>query len=157
MNEPVIKCEKVSKKFSRSLNKSMIYGTLDVLQTTVGIAPKTSDLRTDEFWALDEVSFELKQGEVLGIIGPNGSGKTTLLRMLNGIFMPDRGSINIKKRVSALIQVGAGFHPMLSGRENIYINGSILGMSKAEIDRKFDAIVDFADIAEFLDAPVKHY
>ena len=157
MSDVLITCESVSKKFSRSLNKSMLHGVSDVLLSTIGIAPRTHKLRKDEFWAVNDISIKLKQGEVLGIIGPNGSGKTTFLRMLNGIFMPDNGSINIKRKVSALIQVGAGFHPMLSGRENIYINGSILGMSKKEIDKKFDAIVNFANIEKFLDAPVKHY
>ncbi|GAI09374.1 unnamed protein product, partial [marine sediment metagenome] len=114
-------------------------------------------MRRKEFWAVDDVSFELKKGETLGLIGPNGAGKTTILKMLNGIILPDRGSIRMKGRVGALIQIGAGFHPQLTGRENIYINGSILGMSKREIDKKFDAIVEFADIGDFLDSPVKHY
>jgi len=135
----------------------MLYGATDIMQGAFGVNTDTSKLRNDEFWAVENVSFELKKGETLGVIGPNGSGKTTLLKMLNGIFMPDKGSIVVRGRVGALIQVGAGFHPMLSGRENIYINGSILGMSKKEIDKKFDAIIEFADIGDFLDAPVKHY
>lgn len=110
-----------------------------------------------EFWAVDDVSFELKQGETLGIIGANGSGKSTLLKMLNGIFMPDKGRIEINGRVGALIEVGAGFHPMLTGRENIYVNGAVMGMTRAEIDEKFQEIIDFADIGDFIDAPVKHY
>jgi ABC-type polysaccharide/polyol phosphate transport system ATPase subunit len=157
MQDVALRCEKVSKKFCKGLKKSMLYGVTDILQSSVGILPDSSVLRADEFWALENVNFELKKGETFGIVGPNGSGKTTLLKMLNGIFMPDRGQISIHGKVGALIQVGAGFHPMLSGRENIYINGAILGMSKKEIDKKFDAIVDFADIGDFLDAPVKHY
>ena len=93
----------------------------------------------------------------MGIIGPNGSGKSTLLKLLNGMFMPDKGNIKIKGKVGALIEVGAGFHPMLTGRENIYINGAILGMSKKEINRKIDNIIEFADIGDFLDTPVKNY
>jgi lipopolysaccharide transport system ATP-binding protein len=99
----------------------------------------------------------VKKGETLGLIGPNGSGKTTLLKMLNGIFWPDKGKISINGRVGALIEVGAGFHPMLTGRENVYINAAILGMTKEEVDEKFDDIVEFADIGDFLDTPVKFY
>jgi len=157
MSDIVIKAENIGKKFSKSLGKSMLYGMIDVMKSASRIDPKTEQLRDAEFWAVDDVSFELKKGETLGIMGPNGSGKTTILKMLNGIFLPDRGRIDIEGKTGALIQVGAGFHPMLSGRENIYINGAILGMSKREIDRKFDAIVDFADIGDFLETPVKNY
>jgi lipopolysaccharide transport system ATP-binding protein len=121
------------------------------------MSSKSDRLRKGEFWAVKDVSFEVKESECLGIIGPNGSGKTTLLSMLNGIYMPDKGKIMIKGKVGALIAVGAGFHPMLSGKENIYINGAVLGMKKEEIDEKFDSIVEFADIVDFLDMPVKHY
>ena len=106
---------------------------------------------------MDDVSFELKRGETLGIIGPNGAGKTTVLKMLNGIFWPDKGRITIRGRVGALIEVGAGFHPMLSGRENIYVNGAILGMTKKEIDSKLSEIIEFADIGDFIDSPVRTY
>lgn len=157
MNQPMITVQNAGKKFSRSLNRSMLYGAVDILQSIGGFLPDSSRLRQDEFWAVEDVSFELKKGETLGIIGPNGSGKTTFLRMLNGIFMPDKGSIEVIGRVGGLIQVGAGFHPMLSGRENIYINGSILGMTKKEIDANLQSIIDFADIGDFLEAPVKHY
>jgi lipopolysaccharide transport system ATP-binding protein len=111
----------------------------------------------EEFWALRDVSLEMSPGEVMGLIGPNGAGKTTLLRLISGISRPTRGYIKAKGRIGALISVGAGFHPELTGRENIYLNGAIMGMSKAEIDRKFDSIVDFAEIEEFLDTPLKHY
>jgi ABC-type polysaccharide/polyol phosphate transport system ATPase subunit len=135
----------------------MWYGFRDILRDSVGVGPNSDGLRRKEFWAVDDVSFELKKGETLGLIGPNGAGKSTILKMLNGIILPDRGSIRMKGRVGALIEIGAGFHPMLTGRENIYINGAILGMGKREIDKKFDAIVEFADIGDFLDTPVKHY
>jgi lipopolysaccharide transport system ATP-binding protein len=135
----------------------MAYGMTDVCRNLVGLSSNPDRLRKNEFWAVNDVSFEVKKGETLGIIGPNGSGKTTMLKMLNGIFWPDKGKISIRGKIGALIAVGAGFHPQLSGRENIYINGAILGMSKEVIDEKFDAIVDFSGIAEFLDAPVKHY
>jgi lipopolysaccharide transport system ATP-binding protein len=153
----VMRATNVSKKFCRSLKHMMFYGAQDIARNAVGLSSRSDRLRDGEFWAVADVSFDLKRGETLGIIGPNGSGKSTMLKMLNGIFMPDRGKIEINGRVGALIEVGAGFHPMLSGRENIYINGSILGMSKKEIDKKFDEIVNFANIGDFLDSPVKHY
>lgn len=157
MSQSVITVKNAGKKFSRSLNRSMLYGAVDIMQSIGGGLPDSSKLRKDEFWAVEDVSFELGKGETLGIIGPNGSGKTTFLRMLNGIFMPDKGSIEINGRVGGLIQIGAGFHPMLSGRENIYVNGSILGMTRKEIDDNLESIIDFADIGNFLEAPVKHY
>lgn len=135
----------------------MVYGIQDITRNMFGLGSHPDILRKDEFWAIDDLSFELRKGETLGIIGSNGSGKTTLLKMLNGIFWPDKGSIMVRGRVGALIEVGAGFHPMLTGRENIFINAAILGMSKKEIDAKFDDIVAFADIGDFLDVPVKHY
>jgi len=157
MNEIVVSIESVSKKYCKSLKSSMLYGLSDISRNILGLSARSERLRKGEFWAVDDVSFELKRGETLGIIGPNGSGKTTTLKMLNGIFWPDKGKITIKGKVGALIEVGAGFHPMLTGRENIYINGAILGMNKKEIDKKFDSIVDFADIGDFLDTPVKNY
>jgi lipopolysaccharide transport system ATP-binding protein len=135
----------------------MLYGMQDIARTMIGILSKTDELRSGEFWAVDSLSFELRRGECLGLIGPNGSGKSTLLKILNGIISPDKGRVEIRGRVGALIEIGAGFHPMLTGRENIYINGSILGFSKKEIDNKFDEIVDFAELADFIDTPVKHY
>lgn len=156
-NEPSVITQNISKKFCKDLRRSMAYGIYDIGRDMFGLPANSGNLRKDEFWALDDVSFELKKGETLGIIGPNGSGKSTLLKLLNGIFRPDKGSIEINGRIGALIEVGAGFHPMLTGRENIYVNGAILGMSKKEIDKKFDAIVDFSGIGDFLDSPVKYY
>ena len=157
MSSVAIRVDHAGKKFSKSLRQMMLYGARDMFLGSLGFGHGTDRLRPGEFWALDGVSFEVKRGDSLGIIGANGSGKTTLLRMLNGIFMPDRGSIDVYGKVGGLIHVGAGFHPLLTGRENIYVNGAILGLSRKEIDRKFDAIVDFADIGDFLDAPVKQY
>ena len=155
--DSVIVAEGVSKKFSRNLKRSMVYGVSDIARSLVGLSTKSDRLRSSEFWAVRDVGFEVARGETLGIIGRNGSGKSTLLKMLNGIYFPDKGRIQVKGRVGALIEVGSGFHPMLSGRENIYVNGTILGMGREEIRRKFDSIADFAEVGDFLDMPVKHY
>ncbi len=111
----------------------------------------------DELWALKDVSFELKRGEVLGIIGRNGSGKSTLLKILSRVTAPTCGRVDLYGRVGSLLEVGTGFHPELTGRENVYLNGAILGMKRAEIDRVFDEIVDFSGVEKFIDTPVKHY
>jgi lipopolysaccharide transport system ATP-binding protein len=114
-------------------------------------------LRPSEFWANQDISFEVKRGECLGLIGHNGAGKTTLLKMLNGLIKPDTGSIEMHGRIGALIALGAGFNPILTGRENVYVNGSILGLSKKEINAKLDEIVDFAEVNDSIDAPVRTY
>ncbi len=116
-----------------------------------------SGLRPKEFWAVKDVGFELKPGESLGLIGHNGAGKTTLLKMLNGLIKPDAGRIEMRGRIGALIALGAGFNPILTGRENIYTNASVLGLSKKETDAKLDEIIDFAEIGEFIDTPVQNY
>ncbi|MBA7647427.1 Vitamin B12 import ATP-binding protein BtuD [subsurface metagenome] len=158
MNDNIaIKVDHVSKKYCKSLKLSMLYGIKDIGRNTLGLSSYSEKLRKGEFWAVDDVSFEVRKGETLGIIGPNGSGKTTLLKLLNGIFWPDKGKITIKGKAGALIEVGAGFHPLLTGRENVYINAAILGMTKEEVDEKFDDIIEFADIGDFIDTPVKFY
>jgi len=156
-NEMAIVAEGVSKKFCRSLKRSLFYGMQDTVRNMLGFTPELATLRRAEFWALQDVNFELKAGECLGVIGQNGSGKSTLLRLLNGIFPPTAGRIEIRGRIGALIAVGAGFHPNMTGRENIFMNGTILGMTKKEINRKLEDIIDFADIGEFIDAPVSTY
>ncbi|MBP7828523.1 MAG: ATP-binding cassette domain-containing protein [Kiritimatiellae bacterium] len=119
--------------------------------------PSSDGLRPSEFWALQDVSFDLRRGECLGVVGHNGAGKSTLFSILSGIYGPTRGHVEIRGRLQALIALGAGFHPMLSGRENVYINGLILGLTEEEIARKFNAILEFAELGDFIDMPVKNY
>ncbi|MFZ5502773.1 MAG: ABC transporter ATP-binding protein [Pseudomonadota bacterium] len=158
MGETLIKVEGVSKKFCRSLKKSMWYGMQDIGSEMLGRRHGGNDvLRPDEFWAVKDINFELKRGECLGLIGHNGAGKTTLLRILNGLIRPDQGRIEMRGKVGALIALGAGFNPILTGRENIYVNASVLGMNKQHVDRKMDEIIDFAEIREFIDSPVQTY
>lgn len=159
---PLIRVEGVSKKFCRSLKRSLLYGVQDVVSELNPFSKSSSsqrrdDLRQGEFWAVSDVSFELRRGECLGLIGHNGAGKTTLLRMLNGLIKPDGGRVEMRGKVGALIALGAGFNPILSGRENVYVNAAVLGLSKREIDAQFDEIVEFAEIGDFIDAPVQSY
>lgn len=158
MNDDVlVKVENVSKKFCRTLKRSLWYGVKDVAGEMFGHKGPQEQLRPGEFWSLNDVSFELRRGECLGLIGPNGAGKSTLLKMLNGLIKPDQGSITMFGRVGALIELGAGFNPILTGRENIYINGAVLGFGKKEINRRLEAIIDFSELEEFIDTPVQSY
>lgn len=154
--EVLVIADGVRKKFCRDLKKSLWYGMCDIGREITGRAKMTA-LRPKEFWALDGISFELKRGEVLGLIGRNGAGKTTLLKMLNNLIKPDAGRITVRGRVAALISLGAGFNPVLTGRENVYVNGAVLGLKKREIDAKFREIVDFAELWDFIDTPVQSY
>jgi lipopolysaccharide transport system ATP-binding protein len=157
--EVLVSVEGVSRRFCRGLRRSLWYGLGDIAAdlNPFGAASREILLRRDEFWAVRDVSFALRRGECLGLIGPNGAGKTTLLKMLTGVIKPDTGRIAIHGRVGALIALGAGFNPVLTGRENIYVNGSVLGIRKSEIDRQFEDIVDFAEIPDFIDSPVQNY
>jgi lipopolysaccharide transport system ATP-binding protein len=153
----VISVEGVSKKFCRDLKKSLWYGIRDMGGELIGGSQEGQDLRPSEFWALQDVSLQLRKGEALGLVGPNGSGKTTLLRMIAGLIKPDSGKITVKGRIAPLLAAGVGFNPILTGRENIYANMSILGLSKQEIDDRFDDVVAFAEIPHAIEAPVRSY
>jgi lipopolysaccharide transport system ATP-binding protein len=160
----VIKAENLGKKYIISHQTNERYTALrDVItngtkKVVKSFAGKSISLPSkEEFWALRNIEFEVSQGDRIGIIGRNGAGKSTLLKLLSRITEPSEGKVSIKGRVSSLLEVGTGFHPELTGRENIYLNGAILGMGKQEIKKKFDEIVDFAEIDKFLDTPVKRY
>lgn len=155
--EVVLSVKGVSKKFCRDLKRSLLYGVQDIATELVGTRQKSEKLRQKEFWALKDVSFELRRGEALGLVGPNGSGKTTILRIISGLIKPDTGSVEVEGRLAPLIALGAGFNPILTGRENIYANMSILGLSKKEIDERFQDVLDFAEIGDAIDAPVQSY
>jgi lipopolysaccharide transport system ATP-binding protein len=155
-DEVLIRVEGLSKKFCRDLRTSLRYGVADLTRDIFG-RPRTSGLRDREFWAVHDVSFELQRGEVLGLLGHNGAGKTTLLRILNGLIKPDAGRVELKGRVGALIALGAGFNPILTGRENVYINAAVLGMDRREVDARMDDIISFSEIGEFIDTPVRNY
>jgi len=167
MSETVIRVENLGKKYMIGHQKQGQYTSLREAITN-GVQmfgrrllnpcrKQQVDPTMEEFWALKDVSFEIKQGDRVGIIGRNGAGKSTLLKILSRITEPTNGRISIKGRVASLLEVGTGFHPELTGRENIYLNGAILGMSKVEIKKKFDEIVAFAEVEKFLDTAVKHY
>ena len=161
--EPVIKVENISKKYILKHESSQSYSTLrDSITKGIKSAftkPSVFLQRKsqEEFWALNHINFNIGQGDRVGIIGRNGAGKSTLLKILSRIVAPTTGRIEITGRVASLLEVGTGFHPELSGRENIFLNGSILGMDRGEIKRKFDEIVAFAEVEKFLDTPVKRY
>ena len=153
----LVKVDNLSKKFCKQIKASLRYGINDVLSDLTLVSQNRNILRENEFWAIEGLSFELHRGECLGLVGRNGAGKSTLLKLLYGLLKPDAGSIEINGRVCAMIELGAGFNPVLTGRENIYLYGSILGFSKKEIDNCFDKIVEFSELEDFLDMPVRSY
>jgi len=170
MSDTVIKAENLGKKYiiGHQAEKGRYVALRDVMAQSVRtLWNKTKDLakgkaiiqgdKTEEIWALKDVSFEIRRGESVGIIGDNGAGKSTLLKILSRITEPSAGRVAIKGRVASLLEIGTGFHQEMTGRENIVLNGAILGMTRAEVKRKFDEIVDFAEIEKFLDTPVKRY
>jgi ABC-type polysaccharide/polyol phosphate transport system ATPase subunit len=148
---------RVSKKFRKGELHDSLRDLVPALARRLSRRSRPADLGAREFWALRDVDFEVAQGEAFGVIGPNGAGKSTLLKILSGILRPTEGEIAVRGRLSALIEVGAGFHPDLTGRENIFLSGAILGLSRAEVRGRFDEIVAFAGLEEFIDTPVKRY
>ncbi|MFA6473926.1 MAG: ABC transporter ATP-binding protein [Patescibacteria group bacterium] len=159
MPTPIINVEHLSKSYILR-HKTSSYQTfretaVEFFKKPFGASEKTP--KKEDFWALQDINFEVTKGEVIGIIGPNGSGKSTLLKILSQITAPTKGEISIRGQVASLLEVGTGFHPELTGRENIFLNGSILGLSKKEIIKKFDEIVEFSGVEKFLDTPVKRY
>ena len=146
--DSIIKFDHVTKRFSRNYHKTF----KEFLPALI----KGEDI-VNTFIALNDISFEIKRGEVIGIIGPNGSGKSTILKLIAGVMSPTSGSITVTGKVSPLIELGAGMHPELTGRENVFLNGSILGLKQKEINQNFSSIVKFSELSEFIDTPVKHY
>jgi len=158
MAPPGVEFHHVWKRFRRGeLHDSLRDLVPAMARRLVGRAPPPDELRVGDFWALKDVSFEIAPGQALGIIGPNGAGKSTVLKILTRILRPNRGSCAVRGRIGALIEVAAGFHPDLTGRENVFLQGAIMGMSAADTLRKFDEIVEFSGIADFIDTPVKRY
>ena len=157
ISDEIIIAERLSKKFCRRLKTSLKYGLHDIARELIGLERNAGELRQGEFWAVNNVSFVLKTGESVGLVGANGAGKTTLLKILSGLLKPDNGQVRIRGRLAPLIALGAGFKPVLSGRENIYVNLSILGMTLKETEARFDDIVEFSELGEAIDAPLQTY
>src|SRR5579884_179540 len=157
MTQAAIQFHNVWKKFRRGERHDTLRDLIPSMTRRIFSQKAPPEIKDKEFWALRDVSFDLNRGDSIAIIGPNGSGKSTTLKLLGRILRPDRGSVEVRGRMGALIELGAGFHPDLTGRENIYLNGAILGMKRSEIAKKFDAIVEFSELKDFLDMPVKRY
>src|SRR3972149_6727302 len=157
MNDVALDFNQVWKKFKMGERYDSLRDLIPGMAKRIFSRNNQIELGEREFWALKDVYFQVKRGEAIGIIGPNGAGKSTILKLLSGILRPNKGEIKVNGRLSALIEVSAGFHPDLTGRENVYLNGSILGMKRKEIDKRLDEIVEFSGISEFIDTPVKRY
>jgi lipopolysaccharide transport system ATP-binding protein len=153
----LIHVERVSKKYCRDLKKSLWYGIKDVWRDVTGRTEEDNVLRPYEFWALKDISFSIRKGESIGLIGRNGAGKTTLLKLINGLIKPTTGKITINGTLGALIALGTGFNPILTGRENVKIAGAILGLSEEKLNESLDEILEFSEIGDFIDAPVRSY
>ena len=148
----MIKLENISMRFNLGIEKNF-----SIKEAFISVFDKSRRQKKTEFWALSDVSFDVKKGEVIGLIGSNGAGKSTLLKVVSGVMKPTKGKVTVNGQISPMIELGAGFDPELTARENIYLNGSILGYSKEFIDEKFEEIVEFSELRSFLDAPVKNF
>jgi lipopolysaccharide transport system ATP-binding protein len=157
MSEYAVEFNRVWKKFARGERFDSLRDLIPSMAKAVFSRRRSDELQAKEFWALKDVSFQLERGEAIALIGPNGSGKSTTLKLLSNILRPTRGHLKVNGRLGTLIELGAGFHPDLTGRENIYLNGTILGMNRAEINSRLDDIIEFSELREFLDTPVKRY
>ncbi len=157
MTNPVVSLRNVKKKYCRSMYYSTVYGLKDIASDFFGVSTDRDALRRDEFWAVDDASFDIEKGSCLGVIGANGSGKSTLMKMITGVITQDSGTITTKGRICGLIEIGAGFHPVLTGSENIFLLGTILGLKRSYISTAFDKIVEFAELEDVIDIPVKQY
>ena len=157
IDDLVLKVDDVSKKYCRDLKRSLKYGIADICSDLLGGGANTHELRPSEFWAVRDVKFDLRRGESLGLIGRNGAGKTTLLKLINGLIKPTLGRITIRGTIGALIALGTGFNPILTGRENAMIAGSVLGLTDRQIGEKMEEILEFSEIGDFIDTPVKSY
>lgn len=159
MSEKIIEVKNLSKKFTIGLQSADFRTTVQrsIKKWTKTISGKAMNLSADDFWALRNISFTVSKGESIGIIGKNGAGKTTLLKIMSRITPPTTGEIILRGQIASLLEVGAGFHGELSGRENVFLNGAIIGMNRKEIMNKFDSIINFAQIRKFLDTPVKRF
>jgi ABC-2 type transport system ATP-binding protein len=142
-----IELKGVWKKFKRGRKLLLKEALLDVFKPA----------STEDFWALKEIDLDVNRGETVGFVGPNGSGKSTILKIIAGVMYPTKGGVRVQGSIAPLIELGAGFHPELSGRENVYLNGTILGLTREEIDDSFDSILDFSELHDFIDTPIKHY
>ncbi|NJR16310.1 MAG: ABC transporter ATP-binding protein [Calothrix sp. CSU_2_0] len=156
-NNRLISVENVSKKFCRHLKRSLLYGVQDIATELIAKKRNSEILRPQEFWSLHNISFELNKAEAIGLIGENGAGKSTLLRLISGLIKPDTGCIQVRGKIAPLIALGAGFNPILSGRENIYVNMSMFGLSTKQINHKIEEVINFAEIEDAIDAPVQTY
>lgn len=147
INKTVIEFDNVSKRFKKGRKLLLKEAFIDIFKPG----------STEWFWVLKDITFKVKRGETVGMIGVNGSGKSTILKLIAKVMVPEKGTINVRGKIAPLIELGAGFHPELSGRENVYLNGTILGLSRKEVDECFDSIVNFAELSDFIDTPIKHY
>ena len=155
--QAILSVAHVSKKYAQQLRRSLWYGARDIARELVPFGSNESPLRPGEFWALDDVSFELERGSSLAVVGGNGAGKSTLLKILYGLLKPDRGEVRVRGRMEALLELGTGFNPLLSGRENVGVGAALHGFDGRQTSALLERVIDFAELGEFIDAPLQAY